>query len=155
MGLDMYLHARRFVSGYSHSKDEEKELYKVVTEAVGAENIHDDRYASVSVNVVYWRKANQIHSWFVQNVQDGEDDCKEYYVTRDQIRELGELCERVCENGTAEYAKEHLPVTTGFFFGSEDYDEYYFEDVHWTSKRLAEVLNSASDKFDFYYTSSW
>jgi len=155
MGLDMYLYARRFVSGYSHSSEEEKKLFKTISEAVGAENIHDDRYAKVSVNVAYWRKANQIHNWFVQNVQDGEDDCKEYYVTRDQIRQLGELCQRVCENGTSEYAKEHLPVVTGFFFGGEDYDEYYFEDVDWTSKRLAEVLNSASDKFDFYYNSSW
>ena len=32
MGLDMYLEARRFVSGYSHSKDEEKELFKTITE---------------------------------------------------------------------------------------------------------------------------
>ena len=155
MGLDMYLSARKFLSGYDHSKDEEKEAYRLVTEAIGAEDIHDERYATVSVNVAYWRKANHIHHWFVLNVQDGEDDCKEYYVTRAQIRELGELCQRVCENGTVEYAQEHLPVATGFFFGSEEYDEYYFEATDWTSKRLAQVLNSASDSFNLYYSSSW
>jgi hypothetical protein len=151
----MYLNARKFLSGYDHSKDEEKQAFKLITEAIGAEDIHDERYATVSVNVAYWRKANHIHHWFVLNVQDGADDCKEYYVTRAQIRELGELCQRVCENGTAEYAQEHLPVATGFFFGSEEYDEYYFEQTDWTSKRLAQVMNSASDEFDFYYTSSW
>ncbi len=33
----------------------------------------------------YWRKANGIHAWFVQNVQEGEDDCKEYYVSQSKL----------------------------------------------------------------------
>ena len=37
--------------------------------------------------VGYWRKANQIHKWFVDNVQDGVDDCGEYKVTKEQLIE--------------------------------------------------------------------
>jgi hypothetical protein len=47
----MYLEARKFVSGYSHSKTEEQELFKNITEAVGLQDMHDERFATVSVNV--------------------------------------------------------------------------------------------------------
>jgi hypothetical protein len=157
MGLDMYLEARRFVSGYSHSKDEEKELFKTITEAVGMDGLHDERFATVSVNVAYWRKANHIHDWFVREVQGGEDNCGSYYVSREKLRELGELCQRICENGTEEFAHKNLPTASGFFFGGTDYDEYYFESTHWTAKRLAEIagLPEGMNGYDFYYNSSW
>ena len=157
MGLDMYLEARRFVSGYSHSTDEEKELFKSITEAVGLQDMNDERFATVSVNVAYWRKVNAVHDWFVRNVQDGEDDCKTYRVSREQLRELGELCERVARSGDPEYAAIHLPTASGCFFGSTDYDEYYFQDIDWTAKRLAQIagLPEGMNGFDFYYSSSW
>lgn len=157
MGLDMYLEARRYVSGYSHSSEEERDLFKTITEAVGMGDRHDDRFATVSVNVAYWRKANAIHNWFVREVQGGEDDCKTYHVSREKLRELGELCQRVAEKGDPEYAAANLPTGSGFFFGSTDYDEYYFEDAAWTAKRLAELsdLPEGMDGFDFYYNSSW
>ena len=44
--------------------------------------------------VAYWRKANAIHKWFVDNVQKGKDDCKEYRVTR---RNLLDLCDLVSD----------------------------------------------------------
>jgi hypothetical protein len=157
MGLDMYLEARRFVSGYSHSKEEEQELFRTITEAVGLGDKHDERFATVSVNVMYWRKANAIHDWFVKNVQDGEDDCKSYYASREKLNELGELCQRVAEKGDPAYAAEHLPTASGFFFGGTEYDEYYFEDVNQTAKRLAELvgLPDGMNGYDFYYHSSW
>lgn len=42
--------------------------------------------------VGYWRKANHIHKWFVDNVQEGEDDWKEYYVSINKLRELRDTC---------------------------------------------------------------
>lgn len=41
-----------------------------------------------------WRKANAIHKWFVDNVQDGNDNCKEYRVNQKQLEDLYEL---VCD----------------------------------------------------------
>lgn len=160
MGLDMYLEARRFVSGYSHSGEEENQLFNDLAKTIGMEQAHDERYITVNVNVAYWRKANAIHDWFVKNVQDGEDDCRSYYVSREKLQELHDLCLKVVKAGTQEVAEELLPTASGFFFGDTAYDEYYFEQVDWTAKRLAEILRTIPEKsgmtgVDFYYNSSW
>lgn len=159
MGLDMYLEARRFVSGYSHSGADENEKFREIVGAVDMLDVHDERFATVSVNVAYWRKANAIHEWFVKHVQDGEDDCKTYYVSREKLQELEELCRQVVESGEPEVAAKLLPTASGFFFGGTDYDEYYFEQIDWTAKRIAEILTKLPDGgmrgVDFYYNSSW
>ncbi len=159
MGLDMYLEARRFVSGYNHSGEEEKEKFRQIVDAVDMADVNDERFATVSVNVAYWRKANAIHDWFVREVQNGEDDCKTYYVSREKLMELEELCRRVVQSGEPEVAAELLPTASGFFFGTTDYDEYYFEQIEWTAQRLAEILTKLPDGglrgVDFYYNSSW
>ena len=54
-------------------------------------NVKDDEWNEVC----YWRKANQIHKWFVDHVQNGVDDCGEYKVTEEQIDELRELCKEL------------------------------------------------------------
>jgi coenzyme F420-reducing hydrogenase delta subunit len=156
----MYLEARRFVSGYSHSSADERQLYDKVLEAVDLTGMGDERFATVNVNIAYWRKANHIHNWFVDNVQDGTDDCKQYFVSREKLQELEQLCRDVAANGTEEFALEHLPTGSGFFFGGTDYDEYYFESVDWTAKRLAEILMTIPERTDmtgveFYYQASW
>lgn len=46
--------------------------------------------------VGYWRKANQIHNWFVENVQDGEDDCDYHHeVTKEMLELLKATCAAV------------------------------------------------------------
>ena len=155
----MYLEARRFVSGYSHSGADEQEMFRQIVDSVGMSDAHDERFVTVNVNVAYWRKANAIHDWFVKNVQDGEDDCKTYHVPREKLMELEELCRRVVQSGEPEVAAELLPTASGFFFGDTDYDEYYFQQIDWTAKRLAEILTKLPDGgmrgVDFYYNSSW
>lgn len=155
----MYLEARRFVSGYSHSGSDEQEMFRQIVDSVGMSDAHDERFVTVNVNVAYWRKANAIHDWFVKNVQDGEDDCKTYHVPREKLMELEELCRRVVQSGEPEVAAELLPTASGFFFGDTDYDEYYFQQIDWTAKRLAEILTKLPDGgmrgVDFYYNSSW
>lgn len=160
MGLDQYLEARRYVSGYAHSSEEERQMFRELVDTVGMSDVHDERSATVSVNVAYWRKANHIHNWFVQNVQSGEDDCGSYKVSRQRLAELGELCQRVAQSGDPDYAHRNLPTASGFFFGGTDYDEYYFEETELTARRLAEILEKVPDttglqSWDFYYSSSW
>lgn len=160
MGLDMYLEARRFVSGYAHSDEAERTLFDDVAKSIGMQDMHDERYINISVNVAYWRKANAVHDWFVKNVQDNEDDCRSYYVSREKLRELADICRKVVEAGTPDVAAELLPTASGFFFGGTEYDEYYFEQVDWTAKRLSELLVNIPEKsslagVDFYYSSSW
>lgn len=131
----------------------------------------------------YWRKANHIHKWFVENAQNGVDDCGVYPVTKNQLRELYELCKKVKEacplidgiinngysyaNGVKTYntepgkvlenpqvAAELLPTREGFFFGSTDYDEYYMIDIEKTID-IIEPLLEEGEQDTFYYQSSW
>ena len=96
-----------------------------------------------------WRKANQIHNWFVNNVQDGVDDCKEYYVSYSQLLDLKKLCEKAIKDKDASI----LPPKQGFFFGSTEIDEYYWGNLVET----IEMINSLNpDNGDsFYYRASW
>ena len=50
---------------------------------------------SIFEHLGIWRKANHIHAWFVNKVQDGTDDCSYYFVTEDHFLELKETCEKV------------------------------------------------------------
>lgn len=50
-------------------------------------------YTMIHDSIAYWRKANAIHQWFVDHVQDGEDDC-DYHneVTKEDLEKLRNTC---------------------------------------------------------------
>lgn len=155
MGLDMYLNARYYVYGKSNTVKIEKIDYdgKVVEKTI--RNVK-----TVSYGVGYWRKANAIHKWFVDNCQDGNDDCKDYYVSEDDLKKLKETCEFVLAfRGTTDEKKvvsENLPPCEGFFFGSTDIDEYYFQDLEETIKIVEKALKEIEENdAEIYYSSSW
>lgn len=52
-------------------------------------------FNSIWSEVGYWRKANQIHNWFVENVQNGVDDCERYEVSEDDLQKLLTICKKV------------------------------------------------------------
>lgn len=137
----------------------------------------DHKYGFVRImeEVGYWRKANAIHSWFVDHVQSGEDDC-DYHdeVTKEVLYDLLTACETVlasCEmvdgkitngytatkNGwkpdlvdgkyvkNTNVAEKLLPTARGFFFGSTDYDEYYIQDI----ENTIDIINRVLDTTDF------
>ena len=108
----------------------------------------------MSEEVGYWRKANAIHRWFVENVQNGEDDCGRYPVSREQLEELLEICKDI-KNYT-EDPETLLPTQDGFFFGSTEYDEYYYEDIDRTIEILERVLAETDfDNYQITYHASW
>jgi len=145
MGLDMYLTARQMAfNGFKN-----QELYnKLVQEAPFALDT-----AVLEVNVAYWRKANQIHKWFVDHVQNGVDNCEEYYVSREQLQLLLDTCKIVLID--KEEAKTLLPRQEGFFFGSYEYDEYYWSDIQDTIEQLEKILTEYPEEWSFKYMSSW
>jgi len=148
----MYLNKKTYVKQWDHQSPEEK--YEVVVTKGGkpVDGIKASRVKYIEEEVGYWRKANQIHRWFVENVQQGEDDCQESYVSREQLEELLGACKIVKNH--KEKAEQILPTQSGFFFGGTEYDEYYYQDIDNTIEILEEALSDESAD-DFAYRASW
>jgi hypothetical protein len=129
--------------------------FNEVADTISVRDFMDTDIPSIQcqVKVGYWRKANAIHQWFVDNCQDGRDDCREYYVTREQLEELRKFCQMVLDNHAL--AEEFLPTQSGFFFGGTEYDEWYFNDLKLTVEIIDRVLVKVPDGWDFAYGSSW
>ncbi len=165
MGLDMYLSAKKHLEKINwKALQENNELSYSSPEAVYPKfndlmeltqlsEVATDIYgASVEVTCAYWRKANQIHAWFVDNVQGGEDNCGEYYVSHEKLKQLLDLVNKAL----AERDPNLLQPRAGFFFGSYDIDEYYWNDLKNTKDKLDRVFALPEmSKLSFYYTSSW
>ena len=177
----MYAARRTYVKNWEHQGPEEQTLISV--KGGKGKLIDPKRITYITEEIAYWRKANQIHSWFVENVQNGNDDCGTYDVTGAQLRDLVDLCKLVLasshlvdgkiqngqklENGEwvpvlqdgqkiegKTVAETLLPTSSGFFFGSQDYDEYYYQDLKNTVEQLEPVLAEDPDG-EFTYHSSW
>ena len=109
----------------------------------------------------YWRKANQIHQWFVDNVQGGEDNCQKYFVSIEDLRGLVTLCEGLLVKRDPELAEEELPTASGFFFGDTEYNDWYWQDLEDTVNQLRPVLDWFDEnekrrmQWDLHYRASW
>lgn len=142
MGLDMYLTAERYFWNEGDKKPRVAGIPK------GFE------VKSVRVEAAYWRKSNQIHAWFVKNVQNGKDDCKEYDVAFSQLIELREACVTVL--GDRDTAPTVLPVQSGFFFGVTEYDEWYFSDIQETIVMIDKITKGFDYRiWGLTYRASW
>lgn len=130
MGLDMYLYGR-------------KDNYNLTDYNIGR--------IGLQVEVGYWRKANAIHRWFVENVQGGVDNCATYSLGIEDLKTLKSICEEVLNK--PELADKKLPTKDGFFFGPTEYDEFYFNDIQETIDIINKCLDLDYDYFE--YSSSW
>jgi hypothetical protein len=154
MGLDMYLTKKTCVKNWSYNAP--KDVFKITVKKGGKpfKNIDVKKIVYIEEEAGYWRKANMIHNWFVDNVQDGKDDCRDYYVDISKLEELLRICKQVSKNHSV--AEELLPSKSGFFFGDTDYDEWYYKDVEETIKLLEDILTKEGSKeAEYYYRSSW
>ena len=165
MGLDMYLAAKKHISKIDYQKLDRdsglgldspeviNEQYTTLVKNAGLENVATSHYGvEIGVTCAYWRKCNQIHGWFVENVQRGEDNCGEYYVSTNKLQELLDLVNTALKTRDPNL----LPPTPGFFFGSYDIDEYYWNDLKYTKAELERVLSLPElSELSFYYSSSW
>lgn len=195
MGLDMYLERCKKVvfpyintdlDGLRESEDKNaKRLLEFLKPYIRKRGSDVFQWESLSEEVAYWRKANQIHKWFVDNIQNGEDDCGCYNVSKDQLEELLGICEEINEkaimqkgrvvNGQTvkdgewvniyedgyniinpEICEELLPTCRGFFFGGTAYDQWYMDDIQRTIEQLKKIIAETDWETEtVYYQSSW
>ena len=161
---DLEFYSNYYKATYSEWDEEKKHPWWRIKEEVG-----------------YWRKANAIHHWFVENIQNGVDDCCYHREVREEdLLDLLDICKRVldsCElvdgqicNGYSyqdgkkapimengryvkdpSVAEELLPTESGFFFGSYEYDEYYVEDIKNTIDIITKVLETTNFETEMLY----
>lgn len=161
MGLDMYLTKKTYVGNQYRKPNEMVKVIMPKNQESATfpikQPIKNERIFEISESVGYWRKANQIHKWFTDNVQKGVDDCGEYEVTWEELMNLLNDCKKVIEN--KELAKDILPAQSGFFFGGTKYGEYYFQQINDTIKIIEDLIAEKGDDEHLsgilYYSSSW
>ena len=61
------------------------------------------------------------------------------------LDELQSTCQQVLDN--RKKANKLLPTTSGFFWGSIDYDDYYFNDVERTIKEIDALKEKYKDNW--------
>lgn len=102
----------------------------------------------------YWRKANAIHNFFVNEVQDGVDDCNSYNVPKSVIEDLAERCDLVlqildkCPRKEAEYCCGYQRNDQGEMV--KMYDTYTVYDVEDNS----EIQNLLPTQCGFFFGST-
>ena len=143
MGLDMYLFEVTYLSNYMG----DKQIFEQIKEILNS----DAESLTIKQQVAYWRKANQIHGWFVSNVQDGIDDCRDSDVSKEKLEQLLETVDKVLNDHSL--ADSLLPCRSGFFFGSTNYDDDYFENLEYTKRQLTKTLQKNTDWY--IYHASW
>ena len=158
MGLDMYLEARKYVSqdNWSNGDRTPNPDYATLVSLAPkglADNVQFGG-GSVSLTVGYWRKANAIHGWIINN-SGAVDDCTPIHVSKNALIQLRDDCQKVLDEGTVETALELLPPASGFFFGSTEIDDWYWQDIKETVTKLTEIINSTIDDQEFEYHASW
>lgn len=105
--------------------------------------------------VAYRRKANAIHRYFVENVQNWVDDCWDYLLTKEILEKLVVLCNKVLKSKDYSLAYKLLPTLDWCFFGSTAIDERYIEHLQYTVKTLKDIIEKFDPDFNYYYSSSW
>mgnify|MGYP001402039501 FL=1 len=174
MGLDMYLRKKTMVNSFWLNTPAIKEAgIKPKITITDIPGIDEDKIVQIVEEAAYWRKCNAVHKWFVDNVQDGEDDCAEYEMHDEKLLELVNLCTDIYDfylknrdnhnapnKAAQEYAEGKLPCSEGFFFGGQDYNKYYFEEeIKYTIDALAPVLKCLDEEgflpTYYVYSSSW
>jgi hypothetical protein len=103
-------------------------------------------YVSSGEEVRYWRKANAIHDWFVQVIQDGVDECQQSRnITKAELEQLVHDCET-----------DNLQPVGGCFFGNTEKNEWYYETLKDTANDIKKLINGTDfKKSTFFYASSW
>lgn len=137
MGLDMYL--------FKHKKfrDNDEEFNKLVRQN--------------EEEILYWRKANMIRSWFINHTALlSDDDCVYIPISRETLELLrSDLIDTLDDHNLATVL---FPTSSGFLFGSTEYDEYYWNNLKYTLEDVTKILDEDIVDWDnevVEYYDSW
>ena len=101
----------------------------------------------------YFRKVNFLFKYF-------EDRHKMYdqwfaFVTKEDVDDIIDKCKRILATKEQQVAHNLLPTQNGFFFGSTEYDEYYYYDVKDCLKQMKKYRKLLKEGVTGYIIFSW
>jgi hypothetical protein len=152
MGLDSYLYKKTYVRNWENNSPDSK--------------IKPERISYIVEDVGYWRKFNALHNYIVENFADGRDDYQHIGLTEGGLRNILDTLQEakdILDSDASDEEKSDklsdvFPTAEGFFFGSNEYDDYYAENVAYTISLLTDLLDECEgceDACSFYYQASW
>ncbi|WP_336844159.1 hypothetical protein [Providencia rettgeri] len=136
MGLDMYF--------YANEKAEADE------NRIPA-SLNDEPEGNIDAEVGYFRKVNALFKWVEDHI-GAIENCEKLPVTQAHLLAL----QRDLQALTPENCHTVFPTQGGFFFGSTDYDDGYWEDVNDVKRWLDEMFDSFDfDQFSLHFLAWW
>jgi hypothetical protein len=158
MGLDMYLNR---TNRTDHSVEE---LGAIDHETINPESpeaapflpLREYEYLgdvySIFHRVAYWDKFNALHNWFVSRVQDDIDECQLSEIDEETLVELIDDLRAVSKGEVV----EDLEPVGGFFFGSTEKDDHYYQSINDALNTFENVLKTFDfEKYRLFYRASW
>lgn len=106
-------------------------------------DISFNRHSSSEVG--YFRKVNFLVQFF-ENKGLNVEEQKPLIIYKEDAEELLLKCEQVLKDKSK--GPELLPTREGFFFGSTDYNDYYYDSVLEVSKFIKDKLLPTFDELD-------
>lgn len=135
--LTMYAHRYAYMTDEVRSYDEVAEFWKYFISCHYAE---ED---------AYFRKVNFIYKYFEDRLVD---EC--CFVNRCDLENLVLRCDEVLSHH--DRAEELLPTRSGFFFGSTEYDRWYYDSVRDARDKFEGLLRKFNDDTDvMFVVMSW
>ena len=106
-------------------------------------------------DIITLRKANHIHNWMCEHTDwdDNEMNGDWHSIPITDIEKLIECMKNVLKNHSL--APKLLPRSDGFFFGSQEYDRWYFDDIRKTLEALEQYLKENPDTEEIRYWAWW
>lgn len=108
----------------------------------------------------YFRKVNCIYRYFQPKL---DEECA--FVTKADLEDIIERCDKILKgldlrkeipHSKIDLAMELLPTQDGFFFGSTNYDKWYFADLKDVRRQMKKLLRGFDEDTDvIYVVMSW
>lgn len=122
--------------------------------SITVESIKQGPESIVEAREYSFRKVNALQGYFEDNfeeIQNGE----EFYFDEEHILKLKKVTDWILKNkDDKDYISKYLPPADGFFYGSSDVDEWYFQDVEHINKVMREIM-STPNRVSYKYWAWW
>lgn len=134
--------------GYDHNN---KVIERVMTPQEIESIFEEEVKHMYKISDAYFRKVNFIYAYFQDRLEN--ESC---VITKNELNEFIQVCKDVYNHkGDEDYASEFLPTTSGFFFGSTSYDDWYWDDVKDCIKQMQKLYKSLKDEDFVLWDFSW